>query len=73
LVTISPSDLITMPEPDPAPCGVTTPIFTTDGSMIAAAFWTDPSGAADVGAAPLCVSGAVTEPALDDGSSVRAE
>ena len=60
LVTISPSWLITMPEPVAAPCDVATPIFTTLGSTFAAAAWTEPSGA-ETGAAWPPFSGAVTD------------
>jgi hypothetical protein len=43
-----------------APCDVITPIFTTLGSTLAAAFCTEPSGA-EAGAVCPPVSGAVTD------------
>jgi hypothetical protein len=60
LVTIRPSLLITIPEPVAAPWEVATPIFTTLGSTLEAAFWTEPSGA-ETGAAWPPLSRAVTD------------
>jgi hypothetical protein len=55
-----PSLLITMPDPVAAPCDVITPIFTTLGSTLAAAFCTEPSGA-EAGAVCPPVRGAVID------------